>query len=57
MNVKSVEIISHIFVLARERSLFMTGVETEEKVLCVLKKVLPQHLLKSNCLYPTTENS
>ena len=37
----------------RKRSLFMAGVETEEEVLYVLKKILPHHLLKSNFLYPT----
>ena len=33
------------FVL-RERSLFMAGTETEEKVPCTLKNILPHHLLK-----------
>ena len=41
----------------RERSLFMAGMGNEEKVLHTLKKILPHHLLESNFLYPTKENS
>ena len=42
-----------ITVILRERSLFIAGVGTEEKVFCALKKNLPHHLSKSNILYPT----
>ena len=43
---------SFIFVVS-ERSSFIAGVGSEEKVLCALNSILPHHLLKLNFLFPT----